>query len=426
MQLVQFVLPFGRSRLVRSGNLPSIFVRASGCAAVGLFCLLSAFRAWSADCVPPPSGLVAWWPGEGHANDIAGTNNGTLVNGATFARGQVGSAFSFNGGLDSVVVPDSDSLRFTTEFTIEAWINPSSTNVDQAIVSKVGLASGNNEGYELYLSPQDFLSAQFNSPGQNWPGNVIVYPNGSAIVPQVWNHVAWTYDQSAMKLYLNGLPVTTNVIGPLPIATSSDNFRISGVDNNSVGFHGLIDEVSVYSRALTDGEIAAIYNASSAGKCHIPIITGQPGSQVGYWGKSVTFNVQATGGPPLYYQWLQNGTPIQGATGSSFVLTNLQLTNAGNYSVVVTNAYGSITSSNAYLTMNPAGVSLALYSGITIDGVVGLTYGIQYSTDLSNTNGWRGMANVTLSVPIELWFDVQPANQPQRYYRVVPGPITIP
>ena len=108
------------------------------------------------------------------------------------------------------------------------------------------------------------------------------------------------------------------------------------------------------------------------------------------------------------------------------MLTNLQLTNAGNYSVVVTNAYGSAASSNAYLTVNPAGVSLTLYSGITIDGVVGLTYGIQYSTDLSNTNGWRGMANVTLGVPTELWFDVQPASQPQRYYRVVPGPISVP
>ena len=108
------------------------------------------------------------------------------------------------------------------------------------------------------------------------------------------------------------------------------------------------------------------------------------------------------------------------------MLTNLQLTNAGNYSVVVTNAYGSAASSNAYLTVNPAGVSLTLYSGITIDGVVGLTYGIQYSTDLSNTNGWRGMVNVTLGTPTELWFDVQPASQPQRYYRVVPGPISVP
>ena len=102
------------------------------------------------------------------------------------------------------------------------------------------------------------------------------------------------------------------------------------------------------------------------------------------------------------------------------------MTDAGNYSVVVTNDCGTTTSSNAYLTMNPAGVSLALYSGITIDGVVGLTYGIQYSTDLSNTNSWQGMANVTLSVPTMLWFDMQPANQPQRYYRVVPGPISIP
>ena len=75
---------------------------------------------------------------------------------------------------------------------------------------------------------------------------------------------------------------------------------------------------------------------------------------------------------------------------------------------------------------NPAGVSLALYAGITIDGVVGLTYGIQYSTNLSNTTGWRGMANVTLSVTPQLWFDLQPVTQPQRYYRVVPGPITIP
>ena len=109
------------------------------------------------------------------------------------------------------------------------------------------------------------------------------------------------------------------------------------------------------------------------------------------------------------------------------MFTNLQLTDAGTYSVVITNTYGSATSSNVYLTVNSAGVSLALYSGITIDGVVGLTYDIQYNSDLSNPNGWQGLASVTLGVPTELWFDVQPSfHQPHRYYRVVPGPITIP
>jgi hypothetical protein len=102
------------------------------------------------------------------------------------------------------------------------------------------------------------------------------------------------------------------------------------------------------------------------------------------------------------------------------------MADAGGYVAVVTNFYGAASSAPAYLTMNPAGVSLALYAGVTIDGVVGLTYGIQCNTNLSNTNAWWGKANVTLSAPTELWFDVQPASQPQRFYRVVPGPITVP
>ncbi len=71
-------------------------------------------------------------------------------------------------------------------------------------------------------------------------------------------------------------------------------------------------------------------------------------------------------------------------------------------------------------------MTLPLYSGVTIDGVVGQIYGIQCSTNLSNTNGWQGLVNIPLSSPTQLWFDLQPATQAQRYYRVVPGPISIP
>jgi hypothetical protein len=155
-------------------------------------------------------------------------------------------------------------------------------------------------------------------------------------------------------------------------------------------------------------------------------ITQQPMSQVGYWAKSVTFDVAATGNPPLGYQWQKDGAAISGATRTSLLLTNLQATNAGRYTVVVTNSFGSFTSSNAYLIMNPPGVSLALYPGLTIDGAAGLDYGIQYNTGLTNSNGWQGMTNLTLDLPTGLWFDVQPATQHQRFYRVVPGPIPIP
>ena len=73
------------------------------------------------------------------------------------------------------------------------------------------------------------------------------------------------------------------------------------------------------------------------------------------------------------------------------------------------------------------GVSIATYAGLTIDGAVGQTYGIQATTDLSNANGWAGVANVTLTQPTQIWYDSQStAQQPKRFYRVVAGPISIP
>lgn len=67
------------------------------------FCLLP-FNSWSA-CTPPPPGMISWWGGDNNALDIIGTNHGTLVNGATYAPGLVGQAFSFDGAGDYVTVP---------------------------------------------------------------------------------------------------------------------------------------------------------------------------------------------------------------------------------------------------------------------------------------------------------------------------------
>ena len=379
-------------------------------------------------CATPPAGLVAWWPGEGNANDVAGTNNGTLSGGASFARGEVGQAFSFNGTNSYVEVPDSPTLRLTNELTIEFWVRRQNLQANDVIVEKGGdfTRGVQNYGVGILSAPKgNYLSFWF-------AGGV---RESISITDLNWHHIAVVArnGDADPTFYVDGAPQpVTYRQGPatLVLYPSTAALHIGAQVDSISGWNyyseALVDEGSIYSRALAVAEIQAIYNAGSAGKCHIPAITSQPRGQVGYWGKSVTFNVQATGGPPLCYQWLKGGTPIDGASGSSLVLTNLQLTDAGNYSVVVTNAYGSAISNPAILTINPAGVSLALYSGITIDGVVGLTYGIQYSTDLSNTNGWRGMANVTLGAATELWFDVQPASQPQRYYRVLPGPISVP
>jgi hypothetical protein len=101
-----------------------------------------------------PAGLVSWWDGDlvsgATAFDLGSGINGTLVNGATTVPGKVGNAFSFDGINDSVLVPDSNNLDVKTQFTLNAWINPSSLQQDPvqgAIVSKIG--GGGNNGYQF-------------------------------------------------------------------------------------------------------------------------------------------------------------------------------------------------------------------------------------------------------------------------------------
>jgi hypothetical protein len=378
------------------------------------------------NCIPPPSGLVGWWPGEGNANDVLGTNNGTLSGGVTFTNGRVNQAFNFYPAGGTVIVPDSPSLRLSDQLTMEAWINTRTLSGPDGyvIVSKVSIASGNN-GYQLVLSGNQLLGL-FNSPGESWPSEIIL--SGPIIATGVWYHVAFTYDQSAMKLYCNGQPVATNVIGPHVIATSTSELRISGADNH-VYFDGLIDEPSVYNRALSASEIVALYAAGSAGKCGLPpSILSQPQSQVAVEGSSVTFAVAAAGTPPLSYQWQCSIGAIAGATASSLTLTNVQGGQAGSYQVVVTNVFGSVTSSNAVMTVvppppctpPPAGLiswwpaegnahDIAGTNNGTLSGGVSFTNGeVGQAFNLNGTSQYMDVSNSaslnpTGSISVEAW-----------------------
>ena len=96
-----------------------------------------------------------------------------------------------------------------------------------------------------------------------------------------------------------------------------------------------------------------------------PIITSQPTSQNAPAGVNVTFSIGVVGTAPFAYQWTLNNVAVTGATNDSFTLTNVSLSNAGSYSVVVTNSYGSVWSSNAVLTFLPALATTLPASGIS-------------------------------------------------------------
>ena len=143
---------------------------------------------------------------------------------------------------------------------------------------------------------------------------------------------------------------------------------------------GLVDEVRLYHRALSSNEIAAIYNAGSAGKyiaSNLPIITSQPQSQTNFVGATVTFQVGATNSIPVGYQWRKNSTNLVdggnlvGTHTNTLTIMNIAYSDAAIYSVIVSNANGSVTSSNAILTVLPprAATGIATLTGSFVTGV---------------------------------------------------------
>ncbi len=146
---------------------------------------------------------------------------------------------------------------------------------------------------------------------------------------------------------------------------------------------------------------------------------------VTYWGQTNILSVGAWGSGNLSYQWYFNGVSIPDATGSTLILDSIQFTNAGLYSVVVSSSLGSVTNTPEQVVVNPANVSIKLCPDVVIQGTVGYSYIIQSTADLSNTNSWVTLTNLTLTQPIEYWDDISTdassPNNPIKFYRVLSG-----
>lgn len=228
-------------------------------------------------CAPPSANLVAWWRGEGNANDSVGGLNGTLQNGATFAPGKVGQAFSLDGVNDYVNVSASTSLNVGAGngLTIDAWINPADISAQHPLVewnNSVG-----SWGVHLWISVTCCV------PSAVGPGNLyanIIDSNGgfhvissapNLITTNAYQHVAVTYEKTSgiATLYLNGSTVAQQNLGVFTPQTTYDmqmGVRRSG-GGNGTPYKGTIDEVELFNRALTASEIQSIYSAGSAGRC---------------------------------------------------------------------------------------------------------------------------------------------------------------
>jgi len=178
--------------------------------------------------------------------------------------------------------------------------------------------------------------------------------------------------------------------------------------NNAVNF-GLVDNVRV--------EVPAV----------VPQITQQPQSVWAGVTSNVTFTVAATGLPTPEFQWLFNDSPVVGATNTTLAVTNIQPTDAGNYSVVVTNLAGSVTSSNAVLSIIPSQPAqftfISLQSNtelrIVASGQTNATYVLETSTNLTD---WTALTNLIATNGIFEFNAFPITNEARRFFRARSGP----
>lgn len=233
---------------------PAIFNRALSAEEIAAI-----YNAGSAGmCRPaaaPPSGMISFWRGNNDATDVMGLHNGTEINGASYAQGKAGQAFSLDGNDDCI---DLGSWFNYQSFTVSMWVNPGVAQQTYAdiidnnhrndlswVIQQVG---DSTNYYQWGIGDGSGAPAYFNLPGGEW------------------TYLVLTKDQTTKvgTVYLNGIE-TCSFIGTTDINYDGSEYlwlgRWGGGGRN---WRGMLDEVAVFDRALTQAEIQNIYNAGNS------------------------------------------------------------------------------------------------------------------------------------------------------------------
>ena len=227
-------------------------------------------------------GLVGCYPFQGNANNETGSAPDGSVSGATLSDdrfGIVDSAYVFDGVDDYIEIPNTDAVfNLTNSWTLACWakpFTPATDSRDDPLIWKIAISST-----ELYAGDEDTFLLSWGYQWQDGqPGNVFNTGleraaddhdfglNSAPHTPGSWHHVVGSYDGAYLRIYADGVLEGIAYIGPVVAYTGPAALRIGNVQHSAhifgpehIGaFDGAIDDVRIYSRALTDAEVQELY-----------------------------------------------------------------------------------------------------------------------------------------------------------------------
>lgn len=202
--------------------------------------------------------------------DTSGYGNNGVITNATWAPGRYGGALKFAGN-GWVTISSAPSIELGQTLTLEAWIYPDKPMYDwkDVIMKQRSWSTDPKYGISYYLT----AASQWGPPTGGVTTSAEQMVKGPAFLPiGKWSHLASTYDGASVRLYLNGTLIGSKAATGF-VAGGSGPLRIGGNGIWGEYFHGSIDEVRVYNRALTVDEIRADMNT--------PIVPTTPVAQSG-------------------------------------------------------------------------------------------------------------------------------------------------
>jgi RHS repeat-associated protein len=315
-------------------------------------------------------GVTADFSGYGNTGALQGTINWTTA-------GKNGNALSFGGG--NVDLGNPGTLQITGSMTVSAWINSSTfPNDDAAIVSK--RTGGSNIGFQLDTTIDQgprTIGFKLTTPA----GDRMYRYGGTPLQLNTWYHVAGVYDAQAqtMNVYLNGVLDNGPTVGTVASSQMDSPLDVFVGRRPGVGgfeFNGTIDDVRIYSRALSQAEIQADMSTPAAGGGGTPPDTTPPSApsalgataasatQINLSWTASTDNVAVTGYLLERCQGAGCSNFAQIATPASTTFSDSNLTAATSYSyrVRATDAAANLSAySNVASASTPAAGQAQMY-----------------------------------------------------------------
>ncbi len=209
------------------------------------------------------------------ALDTSGNGNtGVLTNGPSWIDGRFGEAIGLDGADDYVQIADDATLDFGTgDFTISAWLKTTASSTSR-ILGKVdgdGTTGGSPIQYHFYTVSDGKLYFKVADGS-----STVTYKTTNAINDGEWHHLmgTWKGSTDTMKVYLDGVEESNQVenTGSIGSLDNTGSFRI-GRAGSDTPIAGSIDEVRIYSRALSESEVGLLYDNGDKGAHSLPMVT---------------------------------------------------------------------------------------------------------------------------------------------------------